>query len=83
MNGHRHTNEDEIRSVEGLGRSARNGFVDASRGGPEGTAPSRFTRQVAVYDPLLIVAMAASAARRDLDLNQLASVGKSTPWIPA
>ena len=44
---------------------------DAGRGGPEGTAPFRFTRQVAVYDPLLIVAMAASAARRDLDLNQV------------
>ncbi len=44
---------------------------DSARGGPEGTAPFRFTRQVAVYDPLLIVAMAASAARRDLDLNQV------------
>jgi len=47
------------------------GWPSHGRGGPEGTAPFRFTRQVAVYDPLLIVAMAASAARRDLDLNQV------------
>ncbi len=45
--------QDEIRSVEGLGRSARNGFVDASRGGPEGTAKAR-TGNVHPYDKLTV-----------------------------
>jgi hypothetical protein len=40
--------EDEIRSVEGPRCYARNRFVDATRGGPEGTAPDStlsFSRQ--------------------------------------